>query len=186
MSHLFHTSLMYTFNLWRIVIAPRKNVWDEDTLVNARDRNKRPSLPSERPSFCTHLPDLLANDGEHPEVEHILSDGRTSGRLPLEVHQQHVGKQQEEEEVHENVAQKWGHGCKPELSPPWYDEGPLGWPLRLRDACGGRTVGDHVVDYHRKAAVFKSREADDSPLMVAPLGELEPWASASLRRHSFT
>lgn len=70
-----------------------------------------------RPSLCTHLPDLLAHNGEHPEVEHVLGDGGTRGRLPLEVHQQHVGEQQEEEEVHENVAQKRGHGREPELSP---------------------------------------------------------------------
>lgn len=54
----------------------------------------------------THLPDLLAHNGEYPEVQHILSDGRTRGWRRLEVHQQHVGKQQEEEEVHQDVAQK--------------------------------------------------------------------------------
>lgn len=55
---------------------------------------------------CTHLPDLLAHDGEHPEVQHILRDGWTRGWWGLKVHQQHVGKQQEEEEVHQDVAQK--------------------------------------------------------------------------------
>lgn len=57
-------------------------------------------------SLRTHLPDLLTHNGEYPEVQHILRDGRTRGRRGLEVHQQHVGKQQEEEEVHQDVAQK--------------------------------------------------------------------------------
>lgn len=67
--------------------------------------------------LSAHLPDLLAHNGEYPEVQHILSDGWTGGRRRLEVHQQHVGKQQEEEEVHQDVAQKRGDRCKPELTP---------------------------------------------------------------------
>lgn len=57
-------------------------------------------------SLCTHLSDFLTHDGEHPEVQHILSDGWTGRWRGLEVHQQHVGKKQEEEEVHQDVAQK--------------------------------------------------------------------------------
>lgn len=178
MSHLFHTSLMYTFNLWRQVIAPMKNVWEEQILVNAHLQDRGSSFPPRHPSFCTHLPDLLANDGEHPEVENVFCDGGTGRRRPLEVHQQHVGEQQEEEEVHENVAQKRGDGREPELSPSWYDEGPLGWALWLWDACG--VVGKRLP---RGTLLIRFREEDESPLMVAPLGELDPCASASLQVH---
>lgn len=56
--------------------------------------------------LCTHLPDLLTNDGEHPEIKHILSDGRARGWGGLKVHQKHIGEQQEEEEVHQDVTHK--------------------------------------------------------------------------------
>lgn len=93
-----------------------------------------------RPGW-THLPDLLAHDGEHPEIQHILGDGRTGGWGKLEIHQQHIGKQQEEEEIHQDVAQKWGHRCKPELAPSWHYKRTL-WRSLWRP-CRGE--GRHIV-----------------------------------------
>lgn len=85
--------------------------------------------------LCTHLPDLLTHNGEHPEVQDILGDSWTQGWRTLEVHQQHVGKQQEEKEVHQDVAQKRRDGSKPELTPSGHYEGTLRRSLRLRYAC---------------------------------------------------
>lgn len=85
--------------------------------------------------LCTHLPDLLTHNGEHPEVQNILGDSWTQGRRALEVHQQHVGKQQEEKEVHQDVAQKRSDGSKPELTPSGHYERTLRRSLRLRYAC---------------------------------------------------
>lgn len=137
----------------------------------------------------TYLPDLLTHDGEYPEVQHILSDGRTIRRRGLEVHQQHVRKQQEEEEVHQDVAQKWGDGCKPELSPSWHYERTLWWSAWLGYACregyqtwirsflhSSRLLKIFIYASFLEGAAFK----EDSPLMVAVLGVIGPCASASL------
>lgn len=83
----------------------------------------------------THLPDLLAHNGEYPEVEHIFSDGWTLGRRALEVHQEHIGKQQEEEEVHEDIPQKCGDRRKPELPPSWHYKRTLWRSARVGYAC---------------------------------------------------
>lgn len=85
-------------------------------------------------SLRTHLSDLLTHYGEHPEVEHILSDGRARRRRGLEVHQQHVGEEQEKQEVHEDVAQKRGDGREPELAPAGHDVRTLRWSVRMWNA----------------------------------------------------
>lgn len=85
--------------------------------------------------LCTHLPDLLTHNGEHPEVQNILGDSWTQGWRTLEVHQQHVGKQQEEKEVHQDVAQKRSDGSKPELTPSGHYERTLRRSLRLWYTC---------------------------------------------------
>lgn len=134
---------------------------------------------------CTHLPDLLTNDGEYPEVQHILRDGWTR-LLRLEVHQQHISKQQEEEEVHEDVAQKWGDRCKPELTPSWHYERTLRRPSKswcvwredywkwIKAGYGHSTWNQSLF----RCVTFK----EDSPFIVRIPGEFNPCASASLKQ----
>lgn len=52
----------------------------------------------------THLPDFFTHYGEHPKVQDTFRGGWTRWWSGLEIHQQHVRKEQEEEEVHEDVA----------------------------------------------------------------------------------
>lgn len=130
----------------------------------------------------THLSDLLTHDGEHPEIQHILRDGRTGGWGRLEVHQQHIGKQQEEEEIHQDVAQKWGHGCKPELAPSWHYKRTL-W-RSLWHPCGGE--GRYCYYYDSCTARFPLNTIffpEESPLMDPCLGECGWCVSASLVKH---
>ena len=60
------------------------------------------------------LAELLAEQGEGPEVEQQLQG---AGRLGLEVNEQHVGEEQQEEEVADHVAHEGSHRCSPELGP---------------------------------------------------------------------
>ena len=57
-------------------------------------------------SGLAHLPQLLAHQGEEPDVDEELA----AGGLGLEVHHEHVGKQAEEGEVGQDVHVEDDHG----------------------------------------------------------------------------
>jgi len=56
--------------------------------------------------LTTNLPNLFTHEGENPKVKHKFQSGRAVGVRGLEVHQQNIGKQVEEQEVHQHVAKK--------------------------------------------------------------------------------
>lgn len=64
-----------------------------------------------------YLSNLFAHNGEYPEIQQELPEGWTLWRWRLEVHQQHIGKQKQEQEVHQDVAEEGGDRRVPELSP---------------------------------------------------------------------
>ena len=62
----------------------------------------------------TYLPQLLAHQGEEPEVDEVLAPG---GR-GLEVHHEHVGEEAEEGEVGQDVQVEDDHGRVKEGADP--------------------------------------------------------------------
>lgn len=66
------------------------------------------------PAAAQALAELLAEQGEGPEVEQQLQG---AGRARLEVDEQHPGEEQQEEEVADHVAHEGGHRRPPELRP---------------------------------------------------------------------
>lgn len=80
------------------------------------------------PATAQALAQLLAQQREGPEVQQQLEDTRLCG---LELHQQHVGKQKQEQQVTDHVTQEGGHWGAPEVRPalgePTTAEG-TSWP----------------------------------------------------------
>lgn len=64
-----------------------------------------------------HLSELFKHQGEDPEVENYLGCSGSEGRGRAEVQQQHVGEEEEESEVHDDVAEEHGDGSAPEAAP---------------------------------------------------------------------
>lgn len=73
---------------------------------------------------ATDLSDFLQHQCEHPEIEGNLGSRRPLGWWP-EVHQQDIGEQEEECEVHDHIPQEHSHRSAPELPPPCEQEGSL-------------------------------------------------------------
>lgn len=130
MSHLFQLSSTYSMTFFtRCVSSSVKKPWrgahGPVTETHGPGTAARGSVLRGRPA--THLPDLLQHQREHPEVERDLGPRRPLRGRP-EVHQQHVGEEEEEGEVHEHVAQEHGHGRAPELPPAREQEGRVRAP----------------------------------------------------------
>lgn len=67
--------------------------------------------------FDGHLSQFFQHQGEDPEVEHYLRGSRAGGRRWAEVEQEHVGEEEEEGEVHDDITEKHGDRCAPEEAP---------------------------------------------------------------------
>lgn len=65
----------------------------------------------------THLSELFQHQGENPKVQNYLGCSRSMGRGRAEVQQQHVGEEEEESEVHDDVAEEHGDRSAPEAAP---------------------------------------------------------------------
>lgn len=78
----------------------------------------------EEQSSNNHLPQLLQHQGEDPEVEHELRRSGPEGRRRAEVQQEHVGEEEEEGEVHDDVAEEDGDRSAPEAAPAAEQEAP--------------------------------------------------------------
>lgn len=68
--------------------------------------------------FDNHLPEFLQHQGEDPEVEHQLRYSGPIGRGRTEVQQEHIGEEEEEGKVHDDVTEEDGDGSAPEAVPP--------------------------------------------------------------------
>lgn len=67
--------------------------------------------------FDRHLSKFLQHQGEDPEVEHDLGGSRAKGRRRAKVQQEHVGEEEEEGEVHDDIAKKHSDRSAPEAMP---------------------------------------------------------------------
>lgn len=71
-----------------------------------------------------HLSELFQHQGEDPEVQNYLGCSGSMGWGRAEVQQQHVGEEEEESEVHDDVAEEHGDRSAPEAAPAAEQETP--------------------------------------------------------------
>lgn len=74
--------------------------------------------------FNNHLSQFLQHQGEDPEVEHELRRSRPEGRRRTEVQQEHVGEEEEEGKVHDDITEEDGDRSAPEAAPAAEQETP--------------------------------------------------------------
>lgn len=89
----------------------------------AFETSRVPTVTVKRTEAWNHLPQLLQHQGEDPEVEHELRHPGPDGRR-TEVQQEHVGEEEEEGKVHDDITQEDGDGSAPEAAPAAEQETP--------------------------------------------------------------
>lgn len=67
--------------------------------------------------FDSHLSKFFQHQGEDPEVEHDLWGSRAKGRGRAKVQQEHVGEEEEEGKVHDDITEKHSDRSAPEAMP---------------------------------------------------------------------